>query len=130
MIYRLHPYQRYCADRIIGDPGIGLFLDMGLGKTLITLTAIQELMYERFAINKCLVIAPKKVAEATWQNEVRKWPQFSDLRLSTVLGSKKEREAALRRSADVYIINRDNVAWLVEYYGRKWPFDMVVCDEF
>lgn len=130
MICRLHPYQRYCADRIINDPGIGLFLDMGLGKTLITLTAVYELMYERFSVNKCLVIAPKKVAEATWQNEVGKWPQFSDLRLSTVLGSKKEREAALLRPADIYIINRDNVAWLVEYYGRKWPFDMVVCDEF
>lgn len=130
VICRLHDYQRYCADRIIQDPGIGLFLDMGLGKTLITLTAIKELMYDRFVVNKCLVIAPKKVAEATWQNEVRKWPQFSCLRLSTVLGSRKERVAALETPADVYIINRDNVAWLVKYYGRKWPFDMVVCDEF
>lgn len=86
-------------------------------------------MYERFSVDKCLVIAPKKVAEATWQDEIEKWPEFKNLRYSTVLGTKKQREEALATPADIYIINRDNVVWLVDFYKNSWPFDMVVCDE-
>ena len=127
---KLHGYQDYCANRLIEENNLGLFLDMGLGKTLITLTAIKDLMYNRFVVNKCLVVAPKKVAEATWQNEINKWPEFKVLRFSTVLGSKKERIHALKENADIYIINRDNVSWLVDYYQNAWPFDMVVLDEF
>ena len=126
----LHSYQKYCVERILDTPNLGLFLDMGLGKTLITLTAIQELMYHRFEISKVLVIAPKKVAEATWQSEIAKWDDLKMLRTSTVLGSEGKRLRALHTPADIYIINRDNVVWLVDHYQNSWPFDMVVCDEF
>lgn len=130
-----HDYQRYCTDKIIEIPNIALFLDMGLGKTVITLSAIKILKFERFALRKALVIAPKKVAEATWGIESRKWQHLQDLRVSVVLGSAAKREAALNTAADVYVINRDNVAWLVDYYfdpkhrDRVWPFDCVVLDE-
>ena len=130
-----HDYQSYCTDKIIEIPNIALFLDMGLGKTVITLSAIKILKFERFALRKALVIAPKKVAEATWGIESRKWQHLQDLRVSVVLGSAAKREAALNTAADVYVINRDNVAWLVDYYfdpkhrDRVWPFDCVVLDE-
>lgn len=124
-----HNYQQYCIDRIIRDPALGLFLDMGLGKTAITLTAIKRLKYEYWAVRKVLVIAPKKVAESTWDREAAKWKQLSDLRLVHVLGSVGQRTAALAQTADVYLINRENVQWLVGYYGHSWPFDMVVIDE-
>lgn len=130
MELKLHDYQKYSRDRILQQPNVGLFLDMGLGKTLITLSAIKELMYGRFTVNRVLVIAPKKVAEATWQNEIHKWSEFHMLRVSTVLGTVKQRIQALYTPADIYIINRDNVVWLTEYYQNDWPFDMVVCDEF
>lgn len=117
-------------NKILNTKNLGLFLDMGLGKTLISLTAIKELMYNRFSVNKVLIIAPKKVAEATWQNEIEKWDDLKLLRYSTVLGSEKQRIKALNTPADIYIINRDNVVWLVDLYQNAWPFDMVVCDEF
>ena len=129
MIFTPHPYQRYCIDRVVKDQAIGLFLDMGLGKTVITLSAIMELKYGRFAVNKVLVIAPKKVAEATWQQEASKWEFLRNLRFATVLGSAKNRIKELYRPADIYVINRENVDWLVDYYKNDWPFDMVVVDE-
>lgn len=129
MIFTPHPYQRYCIDRVVKDQAIGLFLDMGLGKTVITLSAIMELKYGRFAVNKVLVIAPKKVAEATWQHEASKWDFLRNLRFATVLGSAKNRIKELYRPADIYVINRENVDWLVDYYKNDWPFDMVVVDE-
>lgn len=124
-----HAYQSYCIQRIIADPYLGLFIDMGLGKTVITLTAINDLKYNRFAINKVLVIAPKKVAEATWSKEAAKWDHLKHLRISLVLGSEKQRIRALNTPADIYIINRENVCWLVEYYRNAWPFDKVDIDE-
>ena len=129
MEFKPHPYQAYCIDRVIKQPKIGLFLDMGLGKTIITLQAIYELKYNRFAVQKVLIIAPKKVAEATWQREAQKWDGVGILRISTVLGSLNKRVKALNTPADIYIINRDNVTWLVDYYKNDWPFDMVVADE-
>ena len=135
MKYIPHGYQQYCEDKIIEIPNIALFLDMGLGKTVITLTAIFKLKYHRFSIRRALVIAPKKVAEATWCKEQVKWDHLSPLRVSVVLGTARQREAALDAEADVYVINRDNVAWLVDYYtdpkhrDRVWPFDCVVLDE-
>lgn len=125
-----HAYQRYCINRLITDPALGLFLDMGLGKTVIALTAINDLKYNRFQISKVLVIAPKKVAESIWSKEVAKWDHLHMLRVSTVLGSKQKRIRALNTPADVYVINRENVSWLVDYYRNSWPFDMVVVDEF
>jgi len=129
MIFKPHPYQQYCIDRVVSDPAIGLFLDMGLGKTVSTLTAVNELIYNRFQVSKVLVIAPKKVAEATWSQEAAKWDHLKMLRLSSVLGSAQRRIRALATPADVYVTNRENVVWLVDYYRNDWPFDMVVLDE-
>lgn len=130
MRFTPHPYQQYCITQAVQKPALGLFLDMGLGKTIITLSAISELKYGRFAVQKVLVIAPKKVAEATWQREAKKWDNVKFLRFSTVLGSETKRIRALTTPADIYVINRENVVWLVDYYQNDWPFDMVVCDEF
>ena len=124
-----HGYQSYSIQRMIDTPKIGAFLDMGLGKTVITLTALYRLKYERFSICKAIVIAPKKVAESTWSAEAAKWAHLQNLRVSVVLGTEKQREAALERPADVYVINRENTQWLVKHYGREWPFDVVVLDE-
>lgn len=124
-----HHYQEHCIERIIDTPSIGLFLDMGLGKTVTTLTAIDDLKNNRFAIRKVLVIAPKKVAESTWAREVEKWPHLKNLRVSKVLGTSAKRIRALNTPADIYVINRENVVWLTEYYRNAWPFDVVVCDE-
>lgn len=129
MEYTPHEYQRHCINRIIDTPRLGLFLDMGLGKTSIVLSAVKELKYNRFAISKVLVIAPKKVAEGTWSKEKDKWDHTRCLRISRVLGSEKKRIRALYEPADVYIINRENVVWLVDFYKNDWPFDMVVIDE-
>lgn len=115
---------------MITDDKLGLMLDMGLGKTIITLTAIQDLIYNRFQVRKVLIVAPKKVAEATWTDEVAKWEHLTLLRTSLVLGSSSKRIKALAKNADIYIINRENVVWLVEYYKNEWPFDMVVLDEW
>ena len=127
--YRPHGYQRYVTDKMIELPYMGAWLDMGLGKTVCTLTALHELKYHMFCIHKALVIAPKNVAENTWTAEAAKWEHLRDLRLSVVLGTAKQRIAALRADADVYIINRENTQWLVKYYGREWPFDVVILDE-
>ena len=124
-----HNYQAYCRDRIIDTPNIGLFLEMGLGKTAITLDAVKRLKYHYLQIIKTLIIAPKKVAESTWHTEGAQWLEFSELRFSFVMGTQAERIAALNTPADIYLINRENTQWLVEYYKHKWPFDMVVLDE-
>lgn len=129
MEFRPHDYQRHCISRILGTKKIGLFLDMGLGKTVTTLTAIRELKYNRFQVRKVLVIAPKKVAEGTWTREKDKWDHTRMLRVSPVLGSLTKRVRALNTPADIYVINRENVTWLVDYYRNDWPFDMVVVDE-
>lgn len=130
MQFQSHNYQRYCIQKILELPSVGLFLDMGLGKSVITLTAINELKFYRFQVCKVLVIAPKKVAEGTWQKECAKWDHLQHLQISTVLGSEKKRMAALNAAADIYVINRENVTWLVDLYRDQWPFDMVVVDEF
>lgn len=124
-----YPYQQACIDRIVENPAVGLFLDCGLGKTVITLTAIKKLKYEMLAVNKVLVIAPKKVAESTWTAERDEWSELQCLRIVKVIGSEKQRLRALDETADIYLINRENVVWLVEHYRNAWPFDMVVIDE-
>lgn len=127
----LHKYQQVCVEHIIAHPFCGLFIDMGLGKTATTLTAIDELMNDYCEINSVLVIAPKRVAESVWQEEAEKWEHLKHLRFSKIAGSAKQRtEAAMRTKADIYIISRDNIAWLCALYGGgKLPFDMVVVDE-
>lgn len=128
-VFHPHPYQRYCIHRVVTEPYLGLFLDMGLGKTVITLTGVNDLMYNRFAVAKTLVVAPKKVAEATWTDEVQRWEHLQLLRVQTVLGTSRQRLRALATPADIYVIGRDNLQWLVDHYRQAWPFDMVVLDE-
>jgi SNF2 family DNA or RNA helicase len=130
MKYIPHAYQKYNINRLLVDEALGLFLDMGLGKTVIALTAVNDLKYNRFLISKVLVIAPKKVAEATWSKEAAKWDHLHMLRVITVLGTAAKRIRALNTPGDVYVINRENVPWLVEYFRNSWPFDMVIVDEF
>ena len=124
-----HDYQKYCINRMVAEPALGLFLDMGLGKTVITLTAINDLRYNRFALRAALVIAPKKVAEDAWTREAGKWDHLKLLRVVPVLGSLKKRIRALNTPGDVYVISRDNVQWLVDYYRNDWPYDTVILDE-
>ncbi|WP_294181033.1 DEAD/DEAH box helicase [uncultured Clostridium sp.] len=129
MKYKPHNYQEYSQEFIINNNHSALFLECGLGKTVVTLTAIDELMYDYFDVIKVLVIAPLRVAEDTWTSESEKWDHLKHLKISKVLGTEKERTSALNHKADIYVINRENVVWLVKYYGRYWPFDMVVIDE-
>lgn len=129
MKYVPHEYQRYASEKIIELPACGLFLEMGLGKTVSTLTAIDELIHDRFDVSKVLVIAPKRVADDTWTSEAIKWDHLQHLTFSKVLGTVAQREAALAADADIYLINRENVVWLVEKLRKRWPFDMVVVDE-
>ncbi len=129
MQFEPYPYQQYAIDRIMAEPYLGLFLGMALGKTVITLTAVERLRYERWEVSRCLVIAPKKVAETTWSHEAEKWDHLAPLRIVLVLGSAQKRMAALDQPGDVWVINRENVPWLVDYYRDRWPFDMVVLDE-
>lgn len=126
-----HDYQTRAIQRIINQDRVGLFLDMGLGKTVITLTAVQELVQDRFEVSRVLVIAPKRVAEDTWTREHEKWDHLQSLRVARILGNAKQRCDALAETADVYVIGRDNVRWLVDLCERRkcWPFDMVVIDE-
>lgn len=128
-IYKPYPYQQHGTDHIIKHPASGLFLDMGLGKTVITLTAINHLMYDMYEVQKTLVIAPLRVAQHTWKAERNKWAHLRHLRISHVLGTEKERKMALYRKADIWVINRENLCWLIRYYGSVWPFDYVVVDE-
>lgn len=129
MIYTPHEYQKYAIQRVINTRKCGLFLDMGLGKSSIALSAIRHLRYDTWQVRKTLVIAPKKVAEGTWMRESQKWDHTQILRLSLVAGTQKQRIKALHTPADVYVIGRDNVVWLVEYFKNDWPFDMVIVDE-
>ncbi len=125
----LHDYQCYCAQRILDQPVTALFLDLGMGKTITSLTAVTDLLHDRFEVSKVLVIAPLKVAEDTWSRETEGWEHTKHLRIAKMLGSEAERLAALNSSADIYVINRENVEWLVKRCGKRWPFDMVVIDE-
>lgn len=127
MKYKPHNYQEFAREFILEHPVCCLMLDMGLGKTVVTLTAIWIMALDSFDVGKILVIAPKRVAEDTWPKELKKWEHLTGLTYSLVLGSKKQREEALHKKAAIYIINRENVAWLVENY--KWDFDTLVIDE-
>jgi len=129
MKYIPHNYQTYATDRIIGQKECALLLEMGLGKTVCTLTAINELVYDRFEITRVLVIAPKRVALDTWMTETEKWDHLNHLKISRVLGTVKERKSALHTEADIYVINRENVTWLVDECRQNWMFDMIVIDE-
>lgn len=127
MKYKPHNYQQFATDFILNQSICCLMLDMGLGKTVITLTALWQLALDSFDVSRVLVIAPKRVAEDTWPKELAKWEHLIGLTSSLVLGSAAERKVALQKKAFLYIINRENVAWLVK--NHYWDFDMVVIDE-
>lgn len=129
MHYQPHEYQQYATDFIIKNPTAAVFLEMGLGKSVITLTAILELCLERFEVGRVLVIAPLRVARDTWPTEIQKWDHLKDLTYSVAVGTARERRAALRQKTFVHIINRENVQWLIEDSGIPWQYDMVVIDE-
>lgn len=129
MKYSPHEYQEYAIRYIETHPISAVFLDMGLGKTSITLTALYDLLFDFFKIHKVIVIAPLRVARDTWCAEIMKWEHLNGLQYSVAVGTEAERLAALRRRADIYIINRENVKWLVEESGIPFDFDMVVIDE-
>ena len=128
MKYIPERHQVYGTQKIIDLPEVGPFLDMGLGKTVMALTALVELIRTN-KVRKTLVIAPKKVAENVWSDEIHKWDHLNHLKYSKVLGTEKQRKQALNVNADIYIINRENVVWLVAYYGSNWPFGNVIIDE-
>lgn len=122
-----HDYQKYAIEYIKSHPVTALFLDMGLGKTVTTLTAIRDLMYDSFEIKHVLVVAPLRVTRDTWPEEIRKWDHLKELTFSVVVGTVAERRRALQQEADIYIVNRENLAWL--YQNSRLDFDMVVLDE-
>ena len=128
MKFRPYEYQQTAINWIMDNPRCGLFLDMGLGKTVSTLTAIQQLI-DDCEISRTLVVAPKKVAETTWTTEAQKWDHLKSLKVSKVMGTEKQRKLALAEKADVYVIGRDSFVWLVGIYGGMLPFDVLVIDE-
>lgn len=129
MRYSPHEYQRYATEYIETHPVAAVFLDMGLGKTSITLTALNNLLFDSFKVRRILVIAPLRVARNTWGAEIEKWDHLSGLHYSVAVGTETERLAALRKKADIYLINRENVQWLIAESGIPFDFDMVVIDE-
>lgn len=130
MNFEPHTYQEAAIDWIVEKTHCGLFLPMGMGKTIITLTAINKLMYEMYEVTKVLVIAPIRVARSTWPDEINKWSHTKKLTYSLILGDKKERISAMKKDVDLYLINRENVPWLIEQQGTsEWVFDMIVIDE-
>ena len=129
MQYKPHNYQAYATQFIVDNPISAVFLDMGLGKTVITLTAIYELLFDRFEISKVLVIAPLRVARDTWAAEIKKWDHLKGLTYAVAIGTEAERKEALNKKASVYLINRENVQWLIEESGTAFDYDMVVIDE-
>lgn len=129
MLFKAHDYQKVAKDWILEHEKCGIFLDMGLGKTVTTLTAVDLLANDYLEVDKTLVIAPKRVAETTWPTEKDKWDHLEGLNVSKIIGTPKQREEALEVDADIYVITRDNIVWLVDYLGKDWDFDTLVIDE-
>ncbi|HFI0120495.1 TPA: SNF2-related protein [Streptococcus suis] len=125
----LHNYQVVAKDFIIGHPYAAVILDMGMGKTATTLSAVNELMFDRFEVTKVLVIAPLRVANTVWSDEIEQWSELRHLRYSKIVGTPKQRKEALQKDADIYIVNRENLPWLVEQCSPYFKWDMVVIDE-
>lgn len=129
MKYRPHDYQKYAIEYIKEHHIAAVILAMGMGKTSITLTAIEELMYDSFEISKVLIIAPLRVASTVWSDEIEQWEHLNHLTYSKIIGTEKERLTAVKRKADIYLINRENLQWLIEKSGMPFDYDMVVIDE-
>lgn len=129
MEFKPHDYQKYATEFIESHPIAAVILQMGLGKTVCTLTAIEHLIYDTFEVSKVLIVAPLRVAKVTWSDEIDKWDHLSHLTYSVAVGSEKERLLALKKKADLYMINRENLQWLIEKSGLPFDYDMVVLDE-
>ena len=129
MRYKPHDYQKYAINFIKEHPIAAILLDMGMGKTSIVLAALNDLIFDSFEVSKVLIIAPLRVAKHTWPTEIQKWDQLKGLRYSIVVGTAAERRRALMVDADIYIINRENIPWLIEKSGQPFDYDMVVIDE-
>ena len=129
MQLKLHDYQEVTKDFIIRTPYAAVILDMGMGKTATTLSAINELMFDRYEVHKVLVIAPLRVANTVWSDEIEQWAELRHLRYSKIVGTSKQRKVALQKDADIYIVNRENLPWLVEQCSPYFKWDMVVIDE-
>ena len=129
MEFKPHDYQKYAIEFIESHPIAAVILQMGLGKTVCTLTAIEHLMYDTFEVSKVLIVAPLRVAKVTWSDEIDKWDHLSHLTYSVAVGSEKERLSALKKKANLYMINRENLQWLIEKSGLPFDYDMVVLDE-
>ena len=129
MKYTPHDYQKYATDFILQHPISAVILFLGAGKTVITLTAIEELMYDSFEISKVLIVAPLRVAKVTWKDEITKWDHLQDLSYAVAVGTEEERIAALQQNVDITIINRENLQWLIEKSGMPFDYDCVVLDE-
>ena len=129
MKYKPHDYQKYATEYIESHPEAAVFLDMGLGKTSITLTALNNLLFDYFDVHRILVIAPLRVARNTWSDEIEKWDHLHNLTFAIAVGSEKERLEALRKQAEITMINRENLQWLIEKSGQPFEYDMVVIDE-
>ena len=129
MKLKLHDYQEVTKDFIIRNPHVAVILDMGMGKTATTLSAINELMFDRYEVSKVLVIAPLRVANTVWSDEIEQWQELSHLRYSKIVGTPKQRQEALQKDADIYIVNRENIPWLVEQCHPHFKWDMIIIDE-
>ena len=129
MLYVPREYQSRVTEHVLENRSAGVFIDCGMGKTVIDLTAFDELRNDRLEVSRNLVIAPKRVAESTWAKETAKWDHLRDMRVSSIVGTPKQRMAAAEKPADLYVVSRDNLVWLIRYFGRRWPFDMVTLDE-
>ena len=129
MKYSPHDYQKYATDFILTHPISAILLDMGLGKSVITLTALYDLCLDSFLVRKVLIIAPLRVARDTWPAEIKKWDHLRGLTYSVAVGTAEERKAALLQRVSLYIINRENLQWLIEESGLGFDYDMVVIDE-
>ena len=129
MLYKPHDYQKRMIELILSQDAVGLFADMGMGKSVAALTAIEDLLYNQFEAERVLIIAPLRVAESTWPDEVAKWDHLKRIKIIPILGSEKNRIRALATKNKVYTINRENVVWLVDYMGKHWNFDTVIIDE-
>lgn len=127
--YKPHDYQKFATDFILQHPISAVILFLGAGKTVITLTAIEELLYDRFEVSKVLIVAPLRVAKVTWKDEITKWDHLQNLSFAVAVGSEKERMDALKQNADITIINRENLQWLIEKSKIPFEYDMVVLDE-
>lgn len=130
MIYKPHNYQSYAIQHILDNDKAGIFMEMGLGKTSVTLTAVEWLL-GTLAIDKPLIVAPKRVTSSTWPAEIHKWDHLAHLKISVIQGTEKQRIQAINTPADIYAVSRDNISWMVFYFGKqkKWPYDCLILDE-